>query len=143
MNRYWLYGDRYEDLDKELENKALYGMTAFDFDPYTTYMSDEEMNSFSDSINGSYVGIGVEYSDMNGNALILRVFKSSPAEKAGLQEGDIITEFDGNTVTTKVKLETAVNSHESGYMADITVQREVDGEYQTLTVTITLNGPSK
>jgi carboxyl-terminal processing protease len=98
MNRYWLYGDRYEDLDKELENKALYGMTAFDFDPYTTYMSDEEMNSFSDSINGSYVGIGVEYSDMNGNALILRVFKSSPAEKAGLQAGDIITYINGEQV---------------------------------------------
>ena len=70
MNRYWLYGDEYDDLSKELEDKALYGMTAFDFDPYTTYMSDEEMNSFSDSINGSYVGIGVEYSDVSGKALI-------------------------------------------------------------------------
>ena len=98
MNRYWLYGDDYDDLSKELEDKALYGMTAFDFDPYTTYMSDEEMNSFSDSINGSYVGIGVEYSDVSGKALILRVFKSSPAERAGLQAGDIIAYIDGEQV---------------------------------------------
>ena len=98
MDRYWLYGDQYEDLDKELENKALYGMTAFDFDPYTTYMSEEEMNSFSDSINGSYVGIGVEYTDINGKALIKKVFKFSPAEKAGLLAGDIISEVDGVSI---------------------------------------------
>ncbi len=98
MDQYWLYGERYEDLDQELEDKALYGMTAFDFDPYTTYMSEEEMNSFSDSINGFYVGIGVEYSDINGTALILRVFKSSPAERAGLQAGDVIRKIDGEPV---------------------------------------------
>ena len=95
MENTWLYGDRYEDLATELENKALYGMTSFDFDPYTSYMSTEEMNTFSDSINGDYVGIGVEYSYINGKALIKRVFYSSPAEKAGLQAGDAIVKIDG------------------------------------------------
>jgi carboxyl-terminal processing protease len=99
MNRYWLYGDQYEDLDQELEDKALYGMTAFDFDPYTSYMSAEEMNSFSDSINGNYVGIGVEYSYVNSKALIMKVFYSSPAEKAGLQAGDAIIGIDGTDVS--------------------------------------------
>ena len=98
MERYWLYGDQYEDLHRELENKAMYGMTAFDFDPYTSFMSAEEMNSFSDSINRSYVGIGVEYSYVNDSALIVRVFKSSPAETAGLKPGDIITSVDGTSV---------------------------------------------
>ena len=95
MGHTWLYSDLYEDLDKELEDKALYGMTAFDFDPYTTYMSDEEMNSFTDSINGNYVGIGVEYTNFNGKAMIVKVFYSSPAEKAGLQAGDAILKVDG------------------------------------------------
>ena len=98
MERYWLYGDQYEDLHQELEDKAQYGMTAFDFDPYTSYMSAEEMNSFSDSINRSYVGIGVEYSYVNDAALIVRVFKSSPAEKAGLKAGDIIVSVEGTSV---------------------------------------------
>ena len=82
MGKYWLYGDQYDDLNGELEDKALYGMTAFDFDPYTSYMSAEEMNSFSDSINLTYVGIGVEYSYVNDAAMIMKVFKYSPAEKA-------------------------------------------------------------
>ena len=98
MERYWLYGDRYEDLHQELEDKAQYGMTSFDFDPYTSYMSLEEMNSFSDSINRSYVGIGVEYSYVNDAALIMRVFKSSPAEAAGLKAGDIIVSVEGTSV---------------------------------------------
>ena len=98
MKGYWLYSDQYEDLSAELRNKALYGMTAYDFDPYTSYMSEEEMNSFSDSINRTYVGIGVQYSYVNDSALILRVFKSSPAENAGLKAGDIITEIDGTDV---------------------------------------------
>ena len=98
MERYWLYGDQYEDLHQELEDKAQYGMTAFDFDPYTSYMSAEEMNSFSDSINRSYVGIGVEYTYVNDAALIVRVFKSSPAEKAGLKAGDIIVSVEGTSV---------------------------------------------
>lgn len=98
MGKYWLYGDQYEDLGNELEEKAMYGMTSFDFDPYTSYMSAEEMNTFSDSINRSYVGIGVEYANTSDAALIVKVFKSSPAEKAGLKAGDRIIEVDGTSV---------------------------------------------
>ena len=98
MGKYWLYGDQYDDLSGELEDKALYGMTAFDFDPYTSYMSAEEMNSFSDSINLTYVGIGVEYSYVNDAAMIMKVFKYSPAEKAGLQAGDCIIQIDSTPV---------------------------------------------
>ena len=98
MGKYWLYGDQYDDLNGELEDKALYGMTAFDFDPYTSYMSAEEMNSFSDSINLTYVGIGVEYSYVNDAAMIMKVFKYSPAEKAGLQAGDRIIQIDSTPV---------------------------------------------
>lgn len=97
MDKYWLYGNEYDDLSSELEEKAMYGMTSFDFDPYTSYMSAEEMNTFSDSINRSYVGIGVEYANVNDAALILKVFKSSPAEKAGLEAGDRIVEIDGTS----------------------------------------------
>ena len=98
MDRYWLYSGDYEDLNKELEDKALYGMTAFDYDPYTSYMSASEMDSFSTSINMNYVGIGVEYSYTNDIALIKKVFKDSPAEAAGIEAGDIIKAIDGEPI---------------------------------------------
>ena len=98
MDHYWLYSDEYEDLTGELENKALYGMTDFDYDPYTSYMSKEELDVFSESINMDYVGIGVEYSYYDSVAVVKKVFKNSPAEKAGVEAGDIIKEIDGESI---------------------------------------------
>ncbi|MBQ6478820.1 MAG: PDZ domain-containing protein [Erysipelotrichaceae bacterium] len=98
MDHYWLYSDEYDDLTGELENKALYGMTDFDYDPYTSYMSKEELDMFSESINMDYVGIGVEYSYYDSIAIVKKVFKNSPAEKAGVMAGDIIKEIDGESI---------------------------------------------
>lgn len=98
MDHYWLYSDEYDDLVSELENKALYGMTEFEDDPYTGYMSKEELEEFSTSINMDYVGIGVEYSYYDSIALIKKVFKNSPAEKAGVMAGDIIKNIDGESI---------------------------------------------
>lgn len=98
LDRYWIYSDNYENLQTELEDKAFYGMTSFDEDPYTTYMSNEELKEFSDGINMDYVGIGVVYRMQNDNALIERVIVNSPAEQAGIQAGDIISKVDGVSI---------------------------------------------
>ena len=98
LENYWIYSNEYEDLQSALEDKAFYGMTAFENDPYTTYMSAEELNDFANNINMDYVGIGVLYSMNNDKALIERVFVESPAEKAGLKPGDIIEAVDGISI---------------------------------------------
>lgn len=98
LDRYWIYSSEHENLKKELEDKAFYGMTTFDEDPYTTYMSDEELKEFADSINMNFVGIGVVYSMTGESAIIQRVLPDSPAEKAKLAVGDIIDKVDGISV---------------------------------------------
>lgn len=95
MNNFWLYAGDYDDLDQVLEDNAFYGMTSFSFDPYTSYMSTEEYESFSNSINMNIVGIGITYTQFDGVATIMRVIKNSPAEKAGILAGDIIRKVDG------------------------------------------------
>ena len=95
MNKDWLYSSEFEDLGKELEYRAIVGMTSDEDDPYTSYMSKEEMEEFTSAINLDYVGIGVQYSSSSGVPIVLRVFKESPAEKAGMQPGDIIKAIDG------------------------------------------------
>lgn len=99
MKYNWLYSDQYEDVEKELENKAYYGMLTFEDDPYTQYMSSEDLESFSSSINQDYVGIGVMYSSYNDIPQITRVYNNTPAEKAGLRVGDIIVGVDDLRIT--------------------------------------------
>lgn len=60
-------------------------------------------------------------------ALILEIVEGSPAEEAGLQVGDVITQFNGKTVMDMDSLVSLVGEAEIGKMADIYVIR--DGEY--------------
>ena len=98
MGRYWLYSSEYEDISGELEERAIVGMTSDEDDPYTIYMSKEEMEECAASINLDYVGIGVQYSAASGVPIVTRVYKDSPAEKAGMQAGDIIKAVDGTVI---------------------------------------------
>ncbi|MBQ1508487.1 MAG: peptidoglycan-binding protein [Erysipelotrichaceae bacterium] len=95
LKNVWLFGDDYEDLDTMLNDQAFYGMTTFPEDPYTTYMSSEELDSFSSGINMNYVGIGIQYTVYDGVPTVTRVFRGSPAEQAGMREGDILLKADG------------------------------------------------
>ena len=128
LQRYWIYAKDHENLQRELEDKAFYGMTAFEEDPYTTYMSSEELQSFANGINMDYVGIGVQYKMNNNLAIIERVFANSPAEKAGFAAGDIIEKIDGVSV--------------EGLSSD-DIKTMVMGEPQTkVVITIIRNGKS-
>lgn len=99
LERYWIYSKDHENLQEELENKAFYGMTSFEEDPYTTYMSIDELNSFSTSINMDYVGIGLQYTNYGGKFQVTEVFKNSPAQKAGVQIGDNIIKINGADIS--------------------------------------------
>ncbi|WP_235832623.1 S41 family peptidase [Acetivibrio mesophilus] len=88
---------------KQMMEGALKGM--FDtMDPYTVYYTMEEAESFFTDINGSYTGIGVVMSELDGKIVIDQVYSSSPAEEAGIQKGDTIVEVDGKS-TQKATLE--------------------------------------
>ena len=125
MEKSWLYSNDYENLDEHLNDKAFYGMTDFEDDPYTSYMSKEELEDFASGINRDYVGIGVQYSNFDNLATITRVFKNSPAEKYGLEVGDIIKRVDGIDIygfeNEKIK---ELVLGEEGQIVEITVNRE-------------------
>ena len=94
----WLYKNDYDDLKTTMEDKAFYGMTRFEDDVYSSYMSKEEIADFQKNINMNYVGIGAQYSFTGGVGTITRVFKGSPAEAGGMLPGDIIYKVDDQTL---------------------------------------------
>jgi len=75
----------------------------------------------------------------NQGAVVLQVESGSPADAAGLQQGDVITSFDGKTVTSADHLATAIQSEHPGKIVTIGLYR---GQAQ-MTVTATLGSASQ
>lgn len=103
----------YKNIDeKDLTDAAIDGMMSSLDDPYSTYMDEENTETFNETVDGSYVGIGITITvDKNGDFSILDVANDSPAEKAKIKKGDVIIDIDGkeldgvslDEVTTMVK----------------------------------------
>lgn len=70
-------------------------------DPYTEYMTKEEMAEFSADVMGNFTGIGIYLTkDTEINAVvIISPIKDTPAYKAGILPGDIILKIDGVSYT--------------------------------------------
>ncbi len=70
-------------------------------DPYTDYISPDEMEEYLESLSGNFVGVGIYMiEDVDTNMIqILSPIKNGPAEKAGILPGDIILSVDGEEIT--------------------------------------------
>lgn len=76
---------------------ALKGYVASIGDPYTVYMTADEFAEFKKLVYSNYCGIGVSVQNNveTDSLLILEVFENSPAQKAGIEAGDVIIKVDG------------------------------------------------
>ena len=87
--------------DEQMLEMAIKGYVAGVGDQYTVYYTPEEMNQEYDTAIGNYVGIGI-YMIVNyeeGTITVVEPMEGSPAEKAGLLAGDIITKVEGEEIT--------------------------------------------
>ena len=97
----FLYGEDTDKYNEKLIDDAIRGMVNAQNDPYTQYMSKEELDAFTSSLDASIVGIGVRYSELEDSGILVsEVLENSPAEAAGVQAGDIIIAVDGRGVET-------------------------------------------
>lgn len=73
---------------------AIKGMVNSLDDPYTVFMDPEETKQFEQELSGSISGIGAEVGIKNNLLSVITPLKGSPAEKAGLRAGDVISKID-------------------------------------------------
>lgn len=83
---------------KQLMEGAIWGMIDTLEDPYTVYLSKDEMKQFMDDMSGDFSGVGVYLEARPDYPLVTDVIADSPAEKAGIKSGDIIKKVDGADV---------------------------------------------
>lgn len=88
--------DYYKNVDeRDLVDAAVEGMLSSLDDPYSTYMDEENSATFNETVDGSYVGIGITIA-MNADKkfYVVSVVEDSPAEKANIQVGDYLLKID-------------------------------------------------
>lgn len=90
----------YEDVDgSDLADAAIDGMISSLDDPYSVYMDEDDSDVFNTTVDGSYVGIGVTVAASDtSDFIVIGILDNSPAQKAGIEVGDVITEIDSKSV---------------------------------------------
>lgn len=79
----------------DLYEKAARGLVTQLQDPYSELMSPRQLTQFNTSTAGRYGGIGMRIEEQPGKGVtIVAVFPNTPAEKAGIREGDVIVQID-------------------------------------------------
>ena len=90
--------DYVESVDeKKLITDAISGMVA-GLDPHSQYFDKKSFKEFRESTGGKFVGIGIEMSMEDGLVKVVSPIEGSPAFRAGLKPGDLITRIDETPV---------------------------------------------
>ena len=109
---------------------ALTGMVAAVGDPYTVFLPPKEQKSSKEELGGSFEGVGIQLGfDKDKRLVVMAPLDGTPAEKAGIQAGDLIAKI-GNTNTLSISLPEAVNliRGPKGTEVGLTIFREEEDE---------------
>jgi carboxyl-terminal processing protease len=81
----------------KLTDGAIQGMLDSLDDPYAEYFSAEELQGFTDSLNGDLVGVGIEIRAGEQYPFVVDVIPGTPAAKSGIAAGDLIVAINGDS----------------------------------------------
>ncbi|HTV85111.1 MAG TPA: S41 family peptidase [Dyella sp.] len=84
--------------NKTLMTDAIKGMLA-GLDPHSAYLDKEGLQELDEDTTGQYGGLGIEVMEDNGMLRIVSPIDDTPASRAGIKPGDVITSINGKTIT--------------------------------------------
>lgn len=132
LEKYKTIIDKYYlgEVDEEkLKEGAIRGYIEGLEDPYTEYISKEEMEEYMQDTMGNYVGIWIYMvkDEKTNKVKVLSPIKNSPAEKAGILPGDIIISVDGKEYSGDEMTEMSNNiKGEEGTQVTLKILRGVE-----------------
>lgn len=132
-----------EEEDVQAVQEGVYkGMVSALGDPYSVYYTKEEYDAFQESYTGEYCGIGASLLQNADTGLItiVKTFKGSPAQEAGLKTDDILYKVEGEEVTGEDLSEVVARvKGKEGTTVKVTIMRgteEMDLELVRKTISV-------
>jgi len=128
--------DYVESVDeKKLINDAISGMVS-GLDPHSQFFDKKSFKEFRESTSGKFVGVGIEIGMEDGLVKIVSPIEGSPAFRAGLKSGDLISKID-DTAVRGLTLDQAVKKMRGEPATKVTLSIYRKSESRTFPITIT------
>lgn len=110
--------------DKTLLENAIRGMLS-GLDPHSAYMAGQEYDALQETTSGEFGGLGIEVGRENGYIKVISPIDDTPADRAGIEAGDLIIQID-NKPLRELTPEEAANMMrgEPGTEVTVTIARE-------------------
>ncbi|MDI9244453.1 S41 family peptidase [Marinobacter sp. CHS3-4] len=110
--------------DQQLLESAIKGMLS-DLDPHSTYLAPKDYEKLEESTSGEFGGLGIEVGMEDGFVKVISPIDDTPAQKAGVQAGDLIIKL-GDQPVKGMSLEEAVKlmRGKPGTILTLTIMRE-------------------
>lgn len=110
--------------DRTLLQNAIRGMLE-GLDPHSAYLDEESLTQLQETTTGEFAGLGLEVGMENGFLRVVTPIDDTPASKAGIKAGDIITQLN-NKPTKGMSLDEAINMMRGakGTSIKMTIARE-------------------
>jgi carboxyl-terminal processing protease len=121
--------------EKKLIQDAIAGMVA-SLDPHSQYFDKKAFKEFREGTSGRFVGVGIEISQEDGLVKVVSPIEGSPAYRAGLKPGDLITKID-DTAVKGLSLSEAVKRMRGEPQTRVMLTIYRKDENRTFPVTIT------
>ncbi|MEO1198043.1 MAG: S41 family peptidase [Pseudomonadota bacterium] len=86
-----------QPMDEELITGAINGMLET-LDPHSGYLSETEYREMLEQTSGEFGGLGIEVTMEDGYVKVIAPIDDTPASRAGIMAGDVITHLDGESV---------------------------------------------
>lgn len=121
--------------DDKLLTEAIKGMVA-SLDPHSAYLDKKDFQELQEGTQGRFAGLGIEISQEEGLVKVINPIEDTPAFRAGVQPGDLITRIDDKPVRG-MPLEQAVKRMRGapGTKVTLTIYRKKEERTFPLTIT--------
>lgn len=121
--------------DKKMMEGAIQGLLYSLEDPYSFYYSPEDWTTMWEDDEGEYAGIGLNLlgSYVDYTVTVIRVFRDTPAEQAGVRKGDLLVRVEDIEVDA-YSMQEAVDVMRGQVGEEVEIEVYRDGEYLTFTM---------